>query len=672
MIKSLSVKNQSIETSGITKDYKEAICEYVWNGFEANATEVRISHSVNSLGSWDSITISDNGDGIDYNDLNETFGAFLASRKNLLSLNIKSKSNKGKGRFSFIAFSSLAVWDTVYEDNGEIKKYSITLRDANKEDYEFDEPHTIDNSEHTGTVVTLCNVSNLSLDDISYDSLEDYVLSQFSWYLYLNQHNSKKIYIDDVEVDFNKYINLKFTETVQQIINGHTFEITLIVWNEKIKEKFRSYFLNANHSVKGYDTTNYNRNTVDFSHSIFVESSFFDKWNDTISFEDYSAQIFLFNNDEDQETLKKLKKEIQNLIEKKISEYMSSKADEEVNKMISQRRTFPIFSDDPYGDLRKNDLINVTKQLYSLEPRIFYRLTSVQEKSLLAFLNLILSSEERHNVLTVIEQLVQLTSAQRKQLADILEKTHLENVIDTINFVEKRYQVIEILKTIVYDFSKFANERDHIQRIIEQNYWLFGEEYNLVSADLTMQKSLEKYTYLLYGAKKATDKLSDDLEADRRMDIFMCGSKNVNVSLNNFIQENIVVELKAPKIILSKDILRQIEDYMDIIRNEPQFNSQTRRWKFIAVCKKADAYIKELYDEYANKGCPRLVRSVKNCEIYAYTWDDVFKIFDLRHSFILDKLKYNRDQLLNNISVEHPDKDRSAVDYLTELAVSNQ
>lgn len=351
---------------------------------------------------------------------------------------------------------------------------------------------------------------------------------------------------------------------------------------------------------------------------------------------------------------------------------MSSKADEEVNKMISQRRTFPIFSDDPYGDLRKNDLINVTKQLYSLEPRIFYKLTTVQEKSLLAFLNLILSSDERKNVLTVIEQVVQLTSAQRKQLADILEKTHLENIIDTISFVEKRYQVIEILKTIVYDFSKFANERDHIQRIIEQNYWLFGEEYNLLSADLTMQKSLEKYTYLLYGAKKVTDKLSNDLEADRRMDIFMCGSKNVNVSLNNFIQEDIVVELKAPKIILSKDILRQIEDYMDIIRNKPQFNSQMRRWKFIAVCKKADAYIKELYDEYANKGCPGLVRSVKNCEIYAYTWDDFFKIFDLCHSFILDKLKYNRDQLLNNISVEHPDKDRSTVDYLTELAVSNQ
>ena len=113
MIKSLSVKNQSIETSGITKDYKEAICEYIWNGFEANATEVRITHSINPTGSLDSITISDNGDGIDYNDLSETFGAFLASRKNSLSLNIKSKSNKGKGRFSFTVFSSLAVWNTI-------------------------------------------------------------------------------------------------------------------------------------------------------------------------------------------------------------------------------------------------------------------------------------------------------------------------------------------------------------------------------------------------------------------------------------------------------------------------------------------------------------------------------------------------------------------------------
>lgn len=44
MIIPLSVKNQSIETSGITSDYKEALCEFIWNGLEANATEIDMNY----------------------------------------------------------------------------------------------------------------------------------------------------------------------------------------------------------------------------------------------------------------------------------------------------------------------------------------------------------------------------------------------------------------------------------------------------------------------------------------------------------------------------------------------------------------------------------------------------------------------------------------------------
>lgn len=40
----LSVKSKSVETSGIPRDYKEALCEYVWNGFEANATTISIKN----------------------------------------------------------------------------------------------------------------------------------------------------------------------------------------------------------------------------------------------------------------------------------------------------------------------------------------------------------------------------------------------------------------------------------------------------------------------------------------------------------------------------------------------------------------------------------------------------------------------------------------------------
>ena len=99
MILQLSVKNQSIESSGITNDYKEAIWKYVWNGFEAHATEVNIDYSLNIASGVSELSISDNGDGIVYDDLSDTFGAFLTSQKNLLSLKMKSKRYRGDSRW---------------------------------------------------------------------------------------------------------------------------------------------------------------------------------------------------------------------------------------------------------------------------------------------------------------------------------------------------------------------------------------------------------------------------------------------------------------------------------------------------------------------------------------------------------------------------------------------
>lgn len=137
MILPLSVKNQSIETSGITSDYKEAICEYIWNGLEAHATEINVSFSPNAAFGISELSIIDNGDGINYEELGDTFGAFLASKKSLMSLKIKSKTNKGKGRFSFMAFACSAKWSTIYKDGIELKEYEIKLNNDKKEIIDF-------------------------------------------------------------------------------------------------------------------------------------------------------------------------------------------------------------------------------------------------------------------------------------------------------------------------------------------------------------------------------------------------------------------------------------------------------------------------------------------------------------------------------------------------------
>lgn len=665
----VGVKNQSIESSGITSDYKDAICEYIWNSLEAHATEINISYNNNAAFGIDDFTISDNGDGIDYNDLADTFGAFLTSQKNQMSLQMKSKANKGKGRFSFIAFSSCAKWSTVYNDDGIFKKFDITLNNEKKEIVNYTEPAVIDMRE-TGTVVSFSGITNLTVENMSFQVLEPILLREFAWFLYLSKSKNIRICIDNVPIDYSKYINTEFSEKTLVTIDNISFDVNLIVWKESIKEKYCCYYFDSKDSLKGKDTTTFNRNTIGFTHSVFVKSDFFDEKENLDNMES-DDQISLFSSEDEKKTFKDLKKFVTNFIEKKIGTFLSQKAEQAVNEMISERKTFPEFSNDAYGQMRKRDLENVTKELYKLEPHIFYKLKPIQEKSFLAFLNLLLSSEEREQILEIVEQIVKLSPEQRRDFADILKKTKLENVVDSIKFIEDRYKVIELLKTIVYELTKFANERDHIQKIVEHHFWLFGEQFTLASADQRMKTALEQYTNILYGENDIEAKLNEDVEQERRMDIFLCNTRNVETSFGTTQEENIIVELKAPKVPLSKKVLRQIEDYMDFVKRQPAFNSGLRKWKFIAVCREVDDDVKTRYETFKDKGKIGLVSQVDSYEVYAYTWDDVFKSFELRHAPMLQRLNYDRDILAKELLEEVKSaEEREKVDALTKIATS--
>lgn len=670
MKRTIGVKSQSVETSGITKDYKEAICEYIWNGFEANATRISISFTQNELGGISELCISDNGDGIDLASIDDTFGAFLASQKNNSPYQIKSKANKGKGRFAGFAFAEGICWSTVFSDGKINKQYTISIQSENKNEYEPSE--LLETELPTGTVVTFSGVDGLKPEQVTLEALEDTLLKGFAWYLYLNKNRKVEIIIDNKKLDYSKYINTEFSIDRRVAIDGVGLLISVIVWEEKISEKFCTYYMDSNGVIKGTDTTTFNRNTVNFNHSVFVQSIYFNE-NGGISLSTINdtddTQISTEDLAKDRSFLRKVKHEIQETINEVLSSYLAKQADKAIQGMID-RKSFPHFADDVCSQYQKKELISVAKELYKLDSQIFYRLKPVQEKSLLGFLNLLLQSEERENIMRIIEEIVQLTPDQRSNFADVLRKTKLSNVVDTIKFIEDRYRIIESLKHILFELTDYANERNHVQKIVEQHYWLFGEQYNLVTADQRMQRALEQYLHLLYGASAPDAALSPDDDEIRRMDIFLCGARKVEDSTGDDIQENLIIELKAPKIVLSKKVLRQIEDYMDFVRKQPQFNTQLCRWKFMAVCSSVDDDVKARYASNKAMGKKGLVLSVDNYELYALTWADVFKSFDLRHSFMLEKLKVDQEAIAAEIAQQtNAETNREKADSLVSKAL---
>ena len=626
-------------------------------------------HTINVLGGIEEICISDNGSGICFETIQDTFGAFLASQKNALSLKIKSKVNQGKGRFAGFSFANRIKWDTICAENGKNVQYSISVYSENKNEYEVTEKALTERS--TGTTVIIGNVDQILPEQVTILALEDTLLKEFAWYLYLNKERNVEILVNGERVDYTKYIDTRFSAKKDLLIDGIGLKIDVVVWKEKIREKFCIYFMNLEGVLKGRDTTSFNRNTVNFNHSVFVRSLCFDRDSDTsLTTDDSGNEQIAFDDQPSNRTfLRKVKKEIQEAIDDALTAFLSAQATKAVQDMMD-RESFPTFSDDIPGQLQKKDLMTVTQELYKLDARIFYKLKPIQEKSLLGFINLLLQSEERENMLDIIESIVSLTPEQRKGFSDILKRTQLGNIIDTIQFIEDRYKVVEALKQVVFDYTDYANERYHVQKIVEQHYWLFGEQYNLVTADQRMQKALANYLNILYGSDAPDATLNPDQEEMRRMDIFLCGARKTEDSVGDEIQENLVIELKAPKVVLTKKVLRQIEDYMDFVRKQPQFNTQLCRWRFIAVCNNVDDDVRARYATNQTKGKKGLVFSVENYELYALTWADVFKSFELRHSFLLKKLKIDQEAIEKDISQQLGNSTgREAVNNLTALAL---
>lgn len=66
----------------------------------------------------------------------------------------------------------------------------------------------------------------------------------------------------------------------------------------------------------------------------------------------------------------------------------------------------------------------------------------------------------------------------------------------------------------------------------------------------------------MYGEEDVTAKLNSDAENERRMDIFLCNTRNIETTFETTLEENIVVELKAPRVLLTKKYYAKYEDYM--------------------------------------------------------------------------------------------------------------
>ena len=255
-----------------------------------------------------------------------------------------------------------------------------------------------------------------------------------------------------------------------------------------------------------------------------------------------------------------------------------------------------------------------------------------------------MESGEVNSLFKILEEILDMDSNDRKELAEILNYARLSNITKTIKLLNDRYRAIEDLKQLVFNNELKANEVVHIQKMIETHYWIFGEQYNLVTAaEPNFEEALRRYLYILH--QEYQDKNIEHPDKLKQIDIFAIRQDVVSDTINN-----IVIELKHPNINLGEKQLSQIKKYMNVIMSVDEFNAPNMTWQFYLIGNgfSSDNYIKNEIDTNKVHGERSLVFKVNNYKIYVKTWSEIFAEFKIRYDFLLNKLSLDRDKLQQN------------------------
>lgn len=474
---------------------------------------------------------------------------------------------------------------------------------------------------------------------------------EFAVFLFLNKAQFKEILINGEKLDYEDVIEDSDNKVIQ--IEGERttfyFNVTYIRWKEKMKENYSMYFLDSSQTEKFERTTTFNNKDTKFHHSLYISSDYFNHFVD-----DATGEKNLFGTDNTSpkdKVFKTLVKKLKCFLEEKQKKYVAEVASKKLLEKYQSKGIIRQPQND-YDKILVEDLKKTISAMYEVQPKIFTNLQDDQAKTLVGVVELLLQTDKREDLISIMESVVKLSDDERHNLASVLKTTDLARITDTIRLIQNRIRTISALKVAVKP-ENGMNEVDDLQKLVEQSFWIFGEEYNIVTqAEPDFNQALMEYLDKLYDTVPGISKSNyskDKIEhpdVNKEMDIFA-----FRQNIQSSTIDNIVVELKHPTVKLGEKELSQVKTYMNVIMRDSRFNASNMRWKFFLVGNDFDSsnYLHNEMRNAINWGKKNLVCHVDNngiqYEIFVIKWSELFADFEIRHNFLLKKLEMKRDEL---------------------------
>lgn len=607
----------------------QAIAEFIWNSVDADASKVDVFVEQNELGAMSRIIVRDNGIGMEYQKAPELFKSLGGSWKRSTATSKHGRflhGQDGRGRFKVFGLGNIAEWDVTYLKGKIPFTFSVTMTAAKLKEVVISDEEEADPQKHPGVTLT---ISELHKD---YSSLtSDGGLQELTEILalYLADYKDVSISRDGARVDPSSVIASQGSVTLSDVVDdGKAYPVRLDIIEWKSATNRALYLCNE----KGFPLTEVERrfHIGAFQFSAYAKSTFISKLQ-----KEGTIELAEMN---------PLMERVVAEAQEAIKDYFRNRAAQEARTVVEEWKDSQIY---PYAGEATTRIEQAERQVFDIVAvnvaQYLPDFSTTPTKNKALHFRLLRQAIEKspEELQLILGEVLRLPKRKQEELAELLREVSLSAIISSAKIIADRLRFLTGLEAILFDAEskKRLKERSQLHRIIAQNCWLFGEEYNLSVDDKSLTEILRKHRKLV-GDDTAIDEPVKHVSQERGI---------VDLMLSRAIRRHkadelthLVVELKAPKVKIDRKEITQTEEYAISVMKDERFKSVKTTWAFWAISDDYGDYAE--YRMKENTGNSGKIHEAENVSIWVKTWAQVLDENRARMQFFQERLEYEADK----------------------------
>lgn len=563
------------------RDPVKAVAELVWNALDADAKNVQVTLRRNAADGIDGVSVTDDGHGISPEEAKSDFkwigGSWKRRTRKSKGLGRPLHGHAGQGRLRAFALGTAVKWTTTAVDTaGKTMRCVIRADSSSRQDVEISEPIEVD--DETGTVFEASGREGI--DRLESDETRARITSFFAPYLIA--HQDIEFIYDGSQIDPAENVESDVTYPINWTHNeiGYEAELRVIEWKEGGERAI--YLCDADGlPVDDLDQAP----ATDFRYSAYA------LW---AEMPEHRNEWILASLEPQQSLVGGLVAAVSSKLEAIFEERRAAKRRELVEEWV-QRQTYP-YAGEPQTPEERVE--RATFDVVATSIRQHIPKAKKQQRLTLGLLKESLQ-QRPSDVGELLDQFLGLPTEERAQLDRLLRRTSLSRVIQASTSVANRLEFIAALELMVFDpqAANLVKEREHLHRILENELWVFGEEFNLMISERGLSAALDRHLEILGEARadKAVVRRLDGTTG--RLDLLLSAA-----AVEHDRNRHLVIELKAPKVPATLEELAQIKSYAMAVVADPRFAASNTVWDFWLVTSSIDPAVRQ---EANQRGRPR-------------------------------------------------------------------